>query len=319
MRGEKQEISYREIDMKRNIVRLMMVAAVFAVTSCGTKKHLVKEPTVVTPTPTTPSGQVKPADTKGMVDLQKQQFAEKVLDNAVYVDNITSKIEFTVNSGSKEISVNGKIQMRRDDVIRIQLSVPVLGMEAGRLEFTKDYVMIVDRIHTEYVKGDYNKVDFLKNNGLDFYSLQALFWNQLFLPGEKTITKDNLKTFTVDLKDNPKNSTLSLKRDRLSYVWQADNTTGLIKQVDAQYSSQQSGNTKLQCTYDDFRSLGVKQFPANITLDMNTSATQKAKHIKMNIRMKGLNTDSNWETRTTLSKKYKEVTADDILKKLMNF
>ena len=297
----------------------MMVAAVFAVTSCGTKKHLVKEEPVVTPTSTTPSGQVKPTDTKGMEDLRKQHFAEKVLDNAVYVDNITSKIEFTVKSGSKEISVNGKIQMRRDDVIRIQLSVPVLGMEAGRLEFTKDYVMIVDRIHTEYVKGDYNKVDFLKNNGLDFYSLQALFWNQLFLPGEKAITKDKLKAFTIDLKDDPKNSTLSLKRDRLSYVWQADNTTGLIKQVDAQYSSQQSGNTKLQCTYDDFRSLGVKQFPANITLDMNTSATQKAKQIKMNIRMKGLNTDSNWEPRTTLSKKYKEVTADDVLKKLMNF
>ena len=305
--------------MRKNIVRLMMVAAVFAVTSCGTKKHLVKEEPVVTPTPTTPSGQVKPTDTKGMEDLRKQHFAEKVLDNAVYVDNITSKIEFTVKSGSKEISVNGKIQMRRDDVIRIQLSVPVLGMEAGRLEFTKDYVMIVDRIHTEYVKGDYNKVDFLKNNGLDFYSLQALFWNQLFLPGEKAITKDKLKAFTIDLKDDPKNSTLSLKRDRLSYVWQADNTTGLIKQVDAQYSSQQSGNTKLQCTYDDFRSLGVKQFPANITLDMNTSATQKAKQIKMNIRMKGLNTDSNWEPRTTLSKKYKEVTADDVLKKLMNF
>ena len=52
---------------------------------------------------------------------------------------------------------------------------------------------------------------------------------------------------------------------------------------------------------------------------MNTSATQKAKQIKMNIRMKGLNTDSNWEPRTTLSKKYKEVTADDVLKKLMNF
>jgi len=305
--------------MKKYYKIWMMVAAVFAVTSCGTKKHLVKEEPVVTPTPTTPSGQVKPTDTKGMEDLRKQHFAEKVLDNAVYVDNITSKIEFTVKSGSKEISVNGKIQMRRDDVIRIQLSVPVLGMEAGRLEFTKDYVMIVDRIHTEYVKGDYNKVDFLKNNGLDFYSLQALFWNQLFLPGEKAITKDKLKAFTIDLKDDPKNSTLSLKRDRLSYVWQADNTTGLIKQVDAQYSSQQSGNTKLQCTYDDFRSLGVKQFPANITLDMNTSATQKAKQIKMNIRMKGLNTDSNWEPRTTLSKKYKEVTADDVLKKLMNF
>ena len=208
--------------------------------------------------------------------------------------------------------------MRRDDVIRIQLSVPILGMEAGRLEFTKDYVMIVDRIHTEYVKGDYNKVDFLKNNGLDFYSLQALFWNQLFLPGEKTITKDKLKAFDVTLNNDPKNSTLSLKRDRLSYVWQADNNSALIKQVDAQYSSQQSGNTKLQCTYGDFRPLGVKQFPTDITLDMNTSATKKAKQIKMNIRMKSLNTDSKWDARTTLSKKYKEVSAEDVLNRLMN-
>jgi hypothetical protein len=296
----------------------MMVAVVFAVTSCGTKKHIVQESTVVTPTTTTPSGQVKPTDTKGMEDLRKQQFAEKVLDNAVYVDNITSKIDFTINTGSKKIEVSGKIQMRRDDVIRIQLSVPVLGMEAGRLEFTKDYVMIVDRIHTEYVKGDYNKVDFLKNNGLDFYSLQALFWNQLFLPGEKKITNDKLKAFTVDLKDNPKKSTLSLKRDNLSYVWQADNGTGQIKQVDAQYSSKQHGSTKLQCSYDDFRSLGVKQFPADITLDMNTSATQKAKHVNVNIHMKSLNTDSKWDARTTLSKKYKEVSAEDVLKRLMN-
>ena len=304
--------------MRNKIVKMVLVVAVLTITSCGTKKHIVKEPPVVTPTTTTPSGQVKPTDSKGMEELRKQQFAEKVLNNAVYVDNITSKIDFTVNSGSKKIEVSGKIQMRRDDVIRIQLSVPILGMEAGRLEFTKDYVMIVDRIHTEYVKGDYNKVEFLKNNGLDFYSLQALFWNQLFLPGEKTITKDKLKAFTVDLKDDPKNSTLSLKRDRLSYVWQADNTTGLIQQVDAQYSSQQSGNTKLQCTYGDFRPLGVKQFPTDITLDMNTSATKKAKQIKMNIRMKSLNTDSKWDARTTLSKKYKEVSAEDVLNRLMN-
>ena len=214
--------------MKKNrLIKVVLLIATIVVSSCGTKKHLVKEPTVVQPT-TAPSGQVKPTDTKSMEEVRKQQFAQRVLDNAVYVDNITSKIDFTINSGSKKIEVSGKIQMRRDDVIRIQLSVPILGMEAGRLEFTKDYVMIVDRIHTEYVKGDYNKVDFLKNNGLDFYSLQALFWNQLFLPGEKTITKDKLKAFDITLNNDPKNSTLSLKRDRLSYVWQADNGSALI-------------------------------------------------------------------------------------------
>ncbi|MBR7018636.1 MAG: DUF4292 domain-containing protein [Prevotella sp.] len=311
--------------MRKQVNQWIKMTAVFCVgmliiSSCASKKSLVKDADATKPAATTPSGQVKPqTDARQLEALKKNQFAEKVLGHAVYVDNITSKIDFTINTGSKEISVSGKIQMRRDDVIRIQLSVPFLGMEAGRLEFTKDYVMIVDRIHTEYVKGDYNKVDFLKNNGLDFYALQALFWNQLYIPGEQKVTQKLLSAFVVDLKEKQENSTLSLKRDNMSYVWQAENATGLIKQVDVQYNSKQSGSTKLKCTYGDFRSLGVKQYPADITLDMNTSATQKARRVTVNIRMKGLNTDSKWDARTTLSNKYTEVSVDDVLKKLMSF
>ncbi len=310
--------------MRKQVNQWIKMTAVFCVgmliiSSCASKKSLVKDADATKPAATTPSGQVKPqTDARQLEALKKNQFAEKVLGHAVYVDNITSKIDFTINTGSKEISVSGKIQMRRDDVIRIQLSVPFLGMEAGRLEFTKDYVMIVDRIHTEYVKGDYNKVDFLKNNGLDFYALQALFWNQLYIPGEQKVTQKLLSAFVVDLKEKQENSTLSLKRDNMSYVWQAENATGLIKQVDVQYNSKQSGSTKLKCTYGDFCSLGVKQYPADITLDMNTSATQKARRVTVNIRMKGLNTDSKWDARTTLSKKYTEVSVDDVLKKLMS-
>ena len=310
--------------MRKQVNQWIKMTSVFCVgmliiSSCASKKSLVKDADATKPAATTPSGQVKPqTDARQLEALKKNQFAEKVLGHAVYVDNITSKIDFTINTGSKEISVSGKIQMRRDDVIRIQLSVPFLGMEAGRLEFTKDYVMIVDRIHTEYVKGDYNKVDFLKNNGLDFYALQALFWNQLYIPGEQKVTQKLLSAFVVDLKEKQENSTLSLKRDNMSYVWQAENATGLIKQVDVQYNSKQSGSTKLKCTYGDFRSLGVKQYPADITLDMNTSATQKARRVTVNIRMKGLNTDSKWDARTTLSKKYTEVSVDDVLKKLMS-
>ena len=310
--------------MRKQVNQWIKMTAVFCVgmliiSSCASKKSLVKDADATKPAATTPSGQVKPqTDARQLEALKKNQFAEKVLDHAVYVDNITSKIDFTINTGSKEISVSGKIQMRRDDVIRIQLSVPFLGMEAGRLEFTKDYVMIVDRIHTEYVKGDYNKVDFLKHNGLDFYALQALFWNQLYIPGEQKVTQKLLSAFVVDLKEKQENSTLSLKRDNMSYAWQAENATGLIKQVDVQYNSKQSGSTKLKCTYGDFRSLGVKQYPADITLDMNTSATQKARRVTVNIRMKGLNTDSKWDARTTLSKKYTEVSVDDVLKKLMS-
>ena len=36
-------------------------------------------------------------------------------------------------------------------MIRIQLT-PLGLMEAGRIEFTKDYVLVVDRINKEYIK-----------------------------------------------------------------------------------------------------------------------------------------------------------------------
>jgi hypothetical protein len=165
---------------------LMLMALV--VGSCGTKKTVVDNSTdVKTVTGTEDAEQLK------------LNYMRRVYDNAVYTQNIVSNIDFSIDTGSKDISVGGSLHMRKDDVIRIQLTAFGL-MEVGRLEFTKDYVMIVDRIHKEYIKADYNKVSFLQRNGLNFYSLQALFWNMLFMPGTKKVTDDMLKQFAGDVK-----------------------------------------------------------------------------------------------------------------------
>ncbi len=55
--------------------------------------------------------------------------------------------------------------MRKVEVIRIQLFIPILGTEVGRLEFTPNYVLIIDHLHKEYIKADYTQVDFLKEAG----------------------------------------------------------------------------------------------------------------------------------------------------------
>ena len=54
-------------------------------------------------------------------------------------------------------------------------------------------------MHKEYIKADYTQVDFLKKQGISFYSLQALFWNQLLLPGERTVKESDLKKFDARL------------------------------------------------------------------------------------------------------------------------
>lgn len=298
---------------------LIFAACALILTACGTKKVLVDD----TKQPTTepkPNKEVDPS-------VAIAQFVKKVNDNAVYTKSISSKIDFTILRGEKEISVGGKLQMRRDEVIRIQLNVPIIGMEAGRLEFTKDYVLIMDRIHSEYVKADYTQVDFLKDNGLNFHALQALFWNQLFVPGQTKVTDAMLKQFTANLVSGSKTTPVVLQRDKMKYTWLTDSRSGQIQRVDVDYNSTSNGSTHVSCDYADFKSLGVKMFPNSIALNMQTTAKLPAgaangkklpKNMKLAIQMKGIDTNGKWDSFTTVSKKYKQVSVDDVLKKLMS-
>jgi hypothetical protein len=280
----------------------MLMALV--VVSCGTKKTVVDNSTdVKTVTGTEDAEQLK------------LNYMRRVYDNAVYTQNIVSNIDFSIDTGSKDISVGGSLHMRKDDVIRIQLTAFGL-MEVGRLEFTKDYVMIVDRVHKEYIKADYNKVSFLQRNGLNFYSLQALFWNMLFMPGTKKVTDDMLKQFALNLQSSSAMVPVNLKQGNMSYVWQTESKTGQIKQTEITYADKSSGTTKIICKYDDFKPVGTKMFPHMLTLNGKTQATQKPRDVKVGIKLKGVKMDKDWETRTTLSGKYKAVSVEEVLEKI---
>ena len=90
-------------------------------------------------------------------------------------------MKFTLEKGVQEITLTGNMRMKYDDVIQLQLMA--FGMvEAARLEFTPEYVLLIDRINKQYLKATYTEVDFLRNQGINFYTLQALFRGNLFPP-----------------------------------------------------------------------------------------------------------------------------------------
>ena len=175
----------------KNFVKVIALCLPLLLGACGTKK-------VVEGNGSTSTSQSQNANSsRGHQSeaLKKLTFVQKVSDNQVYSKNIVGNMSFSLQMGSKDISVPGALRMRKDQVIRIQLFIPILGTEVGRLEFTPDYVLIIDRLHKEYIKADYNQVDFLKKQGVNFYSLQALFWNQLLLPGNQRVSESDLKKF----------------------------------------------------------------------------------------------------------------------------
>lgn len=280
--------------------------------SCGTKRQVISDGVNHK---NVSRQEVKSIQTE---QVRKLAFVQKVSDNQVYTKNITGSMNFTIRLGEKKISVDGALRMRKDEVIRLQLYAPILGFEIGRLEFTPDYVLIIDRYHKQYIKADYNQVDFLQKQGITFYSLQSLFWNQLLLPGAKQVKESDLKKFDASLDVAGDNVPVVLKNGNMTYVWTALRATGRIDKADVEYVSSQHGTSGVHIRYDNFRAVGVKMFPALLDMTLVTNATRQKKEINIVIKMNEVKTDSNWESRSEVSSKYEQVSAEDVLNKIMS-
>ena len=296
--------------MKMNMA--VAAAALLLMASCGTTKKMEGAGKV--------NANDKKTETKAeqSAALKNLAFVQKVSDNQVYTNNIVGNMNFNLQAADKDITVPGKLSMRKDEVIRIQLFIPILGTEVGRLEFTPNYVLIIDRLHKEYIKADYTQVDFLKKQGISFYTLQALFWNQLILPGEKEVTKSNLKKFDVNLNAAGNEVPVTVKNGYMTYAWNTSRENGRITSADVNYQSSQHGTSRLHVDYSKFKSVGVKMFPATQVMSFMTTATQKKQEMKLILNLNEVKTDSNWSTQTEISKKYKQVSPEEALRKIMS-
>ena len=244
--------------------------------------------------------------------LQREQFLQKVNDNAQHARFLTSKVKFSVSVGNREMTLTGNLKMKRDDVIRLQLMA--FGfVEAGRLEFTQDYVLIVDRINKQYLQVPYKHLDFLRNSGIDFNMLQALFWNELFQPGKGRLTDRQLKKFETQ-SSSDENIVISLESDKLSYRWLADKVNQRVKMANVLYNDRYRGNYQLNWDYDDFKTINRKYFPHQHKVTFTTPDRE----VKFDMILNYVGSDDDWETRTVLPGKYRQMPVDEILRRFMS-
>ena len=79
------------------------------------------------------------------------------------------------------------------------------------------------------------------------------------------------------------------------------------------YEDKLKGNTQLNWDYEDFENLGVKLFPKTNAVTFTTPK----KEVKINMKLNYIGQESDWETQTEVSGKYKQVEVDEILRRFM--
>lgn len=278
----------------KSIIRIAVLALPFVLVSCGSHKKTVQPPLTT-------------------AQREKANFIGQVRDNAQTAKFITSKVKFSVEVGPQKLTLTGNLKMKRDDVIRLQLMA--FGfVEAGRIELTKDYVLIMDRINKQYLKAPYLQIDFLRNSGLNFSSLQALFWNELFKPNHGNVAKagneaqDNYATI-----ESGDDMIISLEDGKMDYSWLASKSTALVRMANILYKDRFNGNTQLNWDYDQFEPLTKKMFPRKHGITLTTPD----KEVKLGMTLNYISAETEWETRTEISNKYREVSVDEILRRFM--
>lgn len=219
--------------------RLFLLLLCGMIASCASKKHAVTSTTAQ-------PGETTIAVTPSQDNTQPAKPQKK--DEAC----ITSRLRLDLSSGSKSASVGGTLRMKKDDVI--QLSLTTFGiLEVARIEMTPDYFMLIDKVGRQYVKASYSQVPFLRDADVDFYTIQAYFWDE-----------------------------------------QTSNLSGWERK--------------------DYVNVGGRSLPTTHNITIPTSR----RTIKAELTLSNLNTDSEWEKRTEVPSRYKEVTIDEALSRIMN-
>ena len=240
--------------------------------------------------------------------LSDVQHVERVIAGSPQADCIDAKMRFTLRMGDKELSVGGNLRMKRDDVI--QLSLVGFGIiEGGRIEFTRDSVLLLDRIHRCYVRMAYRDVGFLRDSGADFYTLQALFRNELVLPGVRHVTAGEASRFRVSRRPDGRVVLSGDERGALACRFVTSLAGALLEQTEISTASGKA----LVWTYGDFVRMGTGHYPGRMEIvlrgqDMPVTAV---------IALSRIGTGDGWATRTSVSARYRRMDARSLIRELM--
>ena len=251
--------------------------------------------------------------TSGGADMDRfseTAYLKTVVENAPEFEEFSAKMRLALLSGDESFSVGGSIKMKRDEAI--QLSLVAVGIvEAARIELTPKRLLVLDRIGRRYVEVEYDNLPFFKQSKVDFYTLQALFWNELFLPGVKHVEKGNIRNFDFTCEEKYVTLTTEASK-RLSYSFLTALANGLLEESRIHVNLKEENNYQLNWTYGQFQALDGKQFPTR----MNLALQGTVKPMKASFEFSRCDTKAEY-TPLTIPKRYKEVAVTDILKQLL--
>lgn len=245
---------------------------------------------------------------KGEVRSQ-QELLELIQEQSFQFKTLTARLNVDLNLPDNNLSSRVDLKMVKDSAFQLSVQ-PFLGIEVFRVELTTDSIKIIDRMNKRYMADNYSNLKGQTPIEFNFYNLQALFTDQLFLPGQKEIASKHYNR----LKMRQEGPLAELKvKDAMGlfYTFMADREGKLI----STYISEPSDRYSLQWMYTDFRLAGNRLFPMKMDVKVMADGSSRG---GMTLFFSRIQTDNPVKIDFSIPSKYKRITLDQIIKSLVS-
>ena len=241
--------------------------------------------------------------------FSETEYMEKMLSRTMKWDAFTAKMSTELDVNGKNIGkVNGLLRIKRGEIIQILL-VPFLGIEVGRIEFSPDGMLIIDRMNKRYAQISFEDLESRIHVGLSYPTLQALFLNEVFLLEKSQLTMRDKTSF--DWMVAMPEIVLSVKKSKpFNCRFQIEAPEGWLQET---HIGIPGTSYALNWRYDNFKPLEPSTFPSY----MQMSFEGVKNSIAVTFNLSRLSTDSDWGGHTDIPRKYEKVELEEVIKMLL--
>ena len=208
------------------------------------------------------------ADT-ALEDKTSSELFNDVLYKGLEYSTFSSKLNMTISTGTKTLSSKGSLKIVNNQAIQLSVQ-PLFGIEMFRLYVEPDHIIILDRMNKRYVKESFENIKGTSPMGFDYYTLQSLFTNKLFIPEKTSLSIQDYRKFKYA--ETEENYTLTA-RDKKSDVDYSFFVNG-NDQITLSELSMPKKDYSLQWNYNEFSLMDNQFFPYEMKIEASTKKTK---------------------------------------------
>lgn len=234
----------------------------------------------------------------GVKGVANKQEVSALFVNVPRFDTFRSQVQIETNG----LNAKGDLRIIKNKAIFFSVQA-FLGIEVARLKITPDSIIAIDRLHRRYFADTFAHIYGLRTQGVNYFTIQALFSNALFLQNRDTLSLNDADAFRWEQKGDQ--IRLTSRKDEFSRF-----TLNSNRQLQLTELGDASDRLKLNWAYSDFAKFFNSDFPQTMQVDV----VSPKRKIGITMKMAKVEIGRSFAVDAAVPLRYAKVDLDEILK-----